>query len=333
MNISKFILNLSLTIVMLLLMDPRSFYGISFHEWAGLFIGLFFILHKILNWTWISKVTVSFFKKCTGRSRLNYVLDVLLLAGMILMILSGIAIARTINFSWLHLGGSPMFWRVMHTSSSLITLVLFGIHLGLHWNWVLQRLHIKNLQIFKKIILATIALAVVISGYIGITRLNYWQRSVNIFSINSSQSFAGRGGRSFEGGMAGRRSSEGREGFQRPDSRQIPDSIRSRFEAQGGRPPMSGNRNFPDSLRQRNSRNFQGQPRQGQDGAVQNFNRRPQTGAFEGGPGRDRGGFPGGKKVNLRSVWWFLAVFAAFTSITIYADKTYNLFRKKVAKE
>jgi hypothetical protein len=32
----------------------------------------------------------------------------------------------------------------MHTSSSLITLALFGIHLGLHWNWVLVRLHIKK---------------------------------------------------------------------------------------------------------------------------------------------------------------------------------------------
>lgn len=31
---------------MLLLMDPGSFYGISFHEWAGLAIGLFFILHN-----------------------------------------------------------------------------------------------------------------------------------------------------------------------------------------------------------------------------------------------------------------------------------------------
>ncbi len=38
MNIFKFFLSLALTIVMLLLMDPRSFYGISFHEWAGLII-------------------------------------------------------------------------------------------------------------------------------------------------------------------------------------------------------------------------------------------------------------------------------------------------------
>lgn len=144
MNIFKFILSLCVTILMLLLMDPKSFYGISFHEWAGLIIGLLFILHKVLNWKWIAKVTLGFFGRCTGRARFNYLLDILLLAGIILMIISGIAIARTIDFSWLDLGGTRRFWRVMHTSSSFITLALFGIHLGLHWNWVLQRLKLKN---------------------------------------------------------------------------------------------------------------------------------------------------------------------------------------------
>jgi hypothetical protein len=56
MNIFKFVLNLLLAVVFLLLMDPRSFYGLSFHEWAGLLIALFFLLHKILNWSWIKKV-------------------------------------------------------------------------------------------------------------------------------------------------------------------------------------------------------------------------------------------------------------------------------------
>jgi hypothetical protein len=32
----------------------------------------------------------------------------------------------------------------MHTSSSFITLALFGIHLGLHWNWILIRLNLKK---------------------------------------------------------------------------------------------------------------------------------------------------------------------------------------------
>ena len=144
MNILKFILNLSLAVVMLLLMDPRSFFGLPFHEWAGLVIALFFLLHKALNWSWIKKVTIGFFKRSPGRAKINYILDILLFAGMILMILSGIGIAHTIDFSWLHLGGSRLFWRVMHTSSSFLTLALFGIHLGLHWNWVLQRLNLKK---------------------------------------------------------------------------------------------------------------------------------------------------------------------------------------------
>lgn len=146
MNLFKFFLSLCLTIVMLLLMDPRSFYGLGFHEWAGLIIGLFFIIHKLLNWSWIKKITITFFRRAPGRARLNYVLDLLLLAGMVLMILSGIAISRTIDFSWLRLGGSGIFWRVMHTSSSYITFALFGIHLGLHWKWVLQRFNFKKVS-------------------------------------------------------------------------------------------------------------------------------------------------------------------------------------------
>jgi hypothetical protein len=144
MNIFKFILNIILAVVFLLLMDPRSFYGLSFHEWAGLIIVLLFFLHKFVNWGWIKKLTMSFFSRIPGKARVNFILDILLLAGLTLIILSGIAISRTIDFSWLNLGGNHMFWRVMHTSSSLLVLALFGIHLGLHWKWVLQRLTIKK---------------------------------------------------------------------------------------------------------------------------------------------------------------------------------------------
>jgi hypothetical protein len=135
-----------MAVAIILLMDPGSFYGLSFHEWAGLIIGLMFILHKILNWDWIKKVTISFFRKAPARARINYTLDILLLAGMVMMILSGMAIARTINFSWLHLDGSRMFWRTMHTSSTFITFALFGIHVGFHWNWIRQRFNFKRIK-------------------------------------------------------------------------------------------------------------------------------------------------------------------------------------------
>jgi hypothetical protein len=146
MNLTKFILNILLAIVFLLLMDPRSFFGLPFHEWAGLLIVIFFLLHKILNWSWIKKITTCFFKRIPGRARINYILDILLLTGLTLIVLSGIAIARTIDFSWLNLGGSRFFWRAMHVSSSMLVLALFGIHLGIHWKWVLQRFNLKKVK-------------------------------------------------------------------------------------------------------------------------------------------------------------------------------------------
>ena len=51
-------------------------------------------------------------------------------------------------------------------------------------------------------------------------------------------------------------------------------------------------------------------------------------GGMRNGEGRGRGGFTGGKKINLRNVLWFLAVFASFTVLVIYIDKGYYLIRK-----
>lgn len=129
-----------MTAVFLLLMDPRSFYGLFFHEWAGLLVCLVFVLHLVLDWKFIKVVTVKFFGKLPAKTRINYTLDVLLLVGMTLVIWSGLPIAREIDFSWLGFDrGNTMFWRTMHTSISMIVLVLIGIHLGLHWGWVLAR--------------------------------------------------------------------------------------------------------------------------------------------------------------------------------------------------
>lgn len=67
--------------------------------------------------------------------------DVALLIGVVLVLWSGLPIARVIDFSWMGFERESMrFWRTMHTSFSMIVLVLIGVHLGLHWRWVLARL-------------------------------------------------------------------------------------------------------------------------------------------------------------------------------------------------
>jgi hypothetical protein len=148
----------------------------------------------------------------------------------------------------------------------------------------------------KKISILLLVAVVLTTGYISLRKLNYWNRSVMIFKMNSSeQSFQGRGGRNgrgfgeFEGREPGSRRPEFREGMQRPEGRNIPDSLRRRFEGRG---------------------QFEGR-RQGGDR----------------NEGRD---FRRGKAVNLNLVIYYLAVFALFTLIMVYLEKGYRLiFRRK----
>jgi len=136
----KFILNIFLFITFLFLMDEWSFLGITFHEIAGLVICLFYILHKALSWQFIKETTCKLFGKLPGRSRINYIVDVLLLIGFTLIIVSGMGIAKTMDFSWLGFSKENFIvWRFMHTSVSMIVLMLVGVHVGMHWSWVVAR--------------------------------------------------------------------------------------------------------------------------------------------------------------------------------------------------
>jgi hypothetical protein len=140
LNTFKISHNILLAVVFLLLMDAKSFFGLWFHEIAGLTICALFILHIILNWTWVKVTTIRLFGKIRGKQRLNYILDLLLLVGFACILISGMAIAKMIDFSWLGFDReNQMFYKSMHGSFSMLVLLITGIHLGLHWGWVLAR--------------------------------------------------------------------------------------------------------------------------------------------------------------------------------------------------
>lgn len=142
---TNFYLDLFLAIIFLLLMEPM-FTGIVLHEWVGLAMGVAFITHIIFHWKWVVETTKRYFKM-NNRSRLKYILDILLLVGSILILISGLAISKTIDFSWLNLGNDMVMWRGIHIAASYITIILIGIHIGLNWKWVMnsyKRLFIKN---------------------------------------------------------------------------------------------------------------------------------------------------------------------------------------------
>ncbi|RME46745.1 MAG: DUF4405 domain-containing protein [Chloroflexi bacterium] len=123
----------------LLLMQP-DLTGISLHEWFSVALLVVMAFHVLFQWDWVMAVTRRFFHKLIHRSRLNYVLDTLLLMAMSTAFVSGFAISRDV----LPFFGIParrdLFWRALHTLSADITLVIVGVHLALHWRWVIHTL-------------------------------------------------------------------------------------------------------------------------------------------------------------------------------------------------
>lgn len=117
-------------------------FGIKFHEIAGLVIGAVVLIHCLINFKWIKSVTLKLFNKnMATRTRIVYLLDLLLLIDVVVIILSGIFISKVI-FPNLRLTGITSL-KGIHIFASYLSLAIIGIHLGLHWNWVMI--------VFKKI--------------------------------------------------------------------------------------------------------------------------------------------------------------------------------------
>jgi hypothetical protein len=141
-SLLKLVLDISLAVAFLALMEPRAT-GLSLHEWGGLLICVAFLIHNLLNGEWILGVTRGFFSHLPARTRLNYILDWLLFIGLVLIVVSGLGIARTIDFSWLPLPENRWLWRSLHGSAAIFTLLVIGGHIGLHWNWVMCQFRSK----------------------------------------------------------------------------------------------------------------------------------------------------------------------------------------------
>ena len=123
----------------LALLEPK-LGPLPFHEWGGLAVCVFFLVHKAFNLAWIKSIAGRFFSPgLPVRTRINFLLDTLLLAGFSAITLSGLAIAKTIDTSWLFPGDAGFVWRRIHGFASYLMLATAGVHLGLHWDWIAAR--------------------------------------------------------------------------------------------------------------------------------------------------------------------------------------------------
>lgn len=131
----KMVLDLLMAIAFALLMNPRVFNGLPFHEMAGLVFGIAILTHIGLNFQWVKNTTLNMFNSnLPKKTRFNYLLNILLLISMSTIMVTGILISRVV-FPNLAIEGNHAI-RELHDISSYATLAIIGIHVGVHWQWV-----------------------------------------------------------------------------------------------------------------------------------------------------------------------------------------------------
>jgi len=103
-NYLKFILSTVMVIIFTLLFN-KMILGMTFHEVAGLIVGVLVLVHCGLNWRWIKAVTLKVFSnETTIKTKITYITDLLLLICVGVIIVTGIFISKVV-FSGLGLGG------------------------------------------------------------------------------------------------------------------------------------------------------------------------------------------------------------------------------------
>src|SRR5262249_277201 len=105
------------------------------------------VLHILMKWDWIVSVTRQMFKKMPGETRFNHIWDYLLFILMTAVIVLGLIISQKALPAFGLTVNSDPFWLTVHQLSTALLLATIGIHLGMHWKWVVNT---ANRYIFRR---------------------------------------------------------------------------------------------------------------------------------------------------------------------------------------
>ncbi len=138
-NWINFLIDGAMFLAFLIATAPR-LSGLAIHEWLSLSLAAAIITHLLLHWTWIISIGKRFFARTTWRSRLNYLLNALLFVSFTVTIATGILISREA----LPLLGLTMArdrtLEFLHHQASDVTVLLLGLHVAIHWSWIVGML-------------------------------------------------------------------------------------------------------------------------------------------------------------------------------------------------
>lgn len=139
-NKTNLVLDLTIFTAFLVAYNPR-LTGNTIHEWLAVAFGAAIVTHLLFHWKWIANLTTEYFKKFFHRSRLNYVVDLLFFVAMAGSLFSGLMISKDVMSTLgIQLDEVSRSWKSIHTLTSDASLILLGIHLALHWKWLVSNI-------------------------------------------------------------------------------------------------------------------------------------------------------------------------------------------------
>ena len=105
----KLVIDVLIFIAFLIAMEPRSS-GTPIHEWLATSLIAVLVVHVLLSWDWIARLTRRFIGKMNSQSRINYILNWSLFIDGSVIMLSGFMISESVlpflgislprNFAW-----------------------------------------------------------------------------------------------------------------------------------------------------------------------------------------------------------------------------------------
>lgn len=108
--------------------------GVELHQWIGIGIGFMLLIHLARHIDWVGTVVTRFFGKCTTSSRVNLIIDLLLMGGFGMIIITGLIISTWLNLTFINYTG----WWAVHVVSAVVTLFALLLKLYLHRKWIVN---------------------------------------------------------------------------------------------------------------------------------------------------------------------------------------------------
>lgn len=136
-NQIKLYMDIFLLVSFIIVNIPQST-GIPFHEWVSVLFIVPLLVHILLDWQWIVNITKRMFGRLPGEVRFNHIFDLVIFIMMTLALMTGFVISEAaLPAIGIHVTIDP-FWSMVHDLTANLTMVLIGVHLAMHWGWIVN---------------------------------------------------------------------------------------------------------------------------------------------------------------------------------------------------